>query len=48
MREVIVSFHIIVDHVWRHDGANISEFAIFLGGWVILAKGKSARWRIWP
>jgi hypothetical protein len=30
--------------VWRHDGASISESALVLGGLVISAKGKSARW----
>jgi hypothetical protein len=34
--------------VWRHDGASISESALVLGGLVISAKGKSARWKIWP
>jgi hypothetical protein len=34
--------------VWRHDGASISEFALVLGGSVISAKEKSARWQIWP
>jgi hypothetical protein len=37
-----VTFH-IVDHVWRHDGASISESALVLGGLVISAKGNSAR-----
>jgi hypothetical protein len=29
-----VTFH-SVDHVWKHDGASISEFALVLGGLVI-------------
>jgi hypothetical protein len=33
-----VTFHIFVDHVWRHDVASISESALVLGGLVIFSK----------
>jgi hypothetical protein len=39
-----VTFHIIVNHVWRHDGAKISVSALLLGGLVISTKGKPAKW----
>jgi hypothetical protein len=40
-----VTLH-IVQSVWRHDGARISEYALLLGGLVISAKGNSVRWKI--